>query len=111
MVSHPLLSEAAIERGFSILHLLIHEETVQQILRLLTANVSLSDHGEVRRPRNGHSSVIDVVKPIRIAETVLRQNHVLRPLTQQTNEHAPTLHRHVDTADTVAQTLANASVT
>ena len=111
MVTHPLLSQATIHTGFSVLHFLVYDETVQQILRLLTANVSLSDHGEVRRPRNGHSSVIDVVKPIRIAETVLRQNNVLRLLTQQTDEHAPTLHGHVDAADAVAQALADASVT
>ena len=110
MVTHPLLSEAPIERGFSVLHLLIHEETVQQILRFLRCDVSLRDDGDARRPRNGHRSVINVVKPVGIAEAVLRQNHVLRPLTQQTDEHAPAFDGHVDAADTVAQALANACV-
>ena len=110
MVSHPLLSEAAIERGFSILHLLIHKKTVEQILRLTPAHVSFRDDGDVRRPRHGHGGVVNVVKPVRITETVLRQNHMLRPLTQQTNEHAPTLDGHIDAADAIAQALADTSV-
>ena len=73
--------------------------------------MSFRDDGGVRRPWYGHGGVVDVVKPVRIAETVLRQNHVLRPLTQQTDEHAPTFDGHVDAADTVTQALANASVT
>jgi len=111
MVTHPLLPQATVKTGFSILHLLLQQETVEQILRLLPAYVSLRDCGDVRRPRNRHRSVVNIVKPIRIAETVLRQNHVLRLLTQQTDEHAPTFDGHVDAADTVAQALADASVT
>jgi len=102
MVTHPLLSEAAIERSFSILHLLIHQKTVEQILRLLSGHAIFDDGSDVRRPRNGNSGVVNVVKPVRIAETVLRQNHVLRSLTQQTDEHAPAFDGHVDAADTVA---------
>jgi len=110
MVSHPLLSEAAVEAGFSVLHLLVDEETVQQILRFFRTQMTFDNNSCLGHPWHRHRGVVDVVEPVRVAEAVLRQNHMFCPLTQQPDEYAPAFDGDVYAAGAIAQALADAGV-
>ncbi len=69
------------------------------------------DNGGAGCPRQRHRGVVDVVEPVAVAKRVLSQNHMLPPLTQHADEHAPALDGHVDAAYAVAEALADAGVT
>jgi hypothetical protein len=110
MVPHPLLPQTTIRSQLPVLHLLVHQETVQQILRLASCHMRFGYDGGAGGPRHGHRDVVDVVQAIAVAEAVLRQNDVPALLTEHADVDAPAFDGHVYAADAVAQALADAGV-
>ena len=106
----PLATSGAVKRRFLALDFLVDSETVQQHLRLLSADMPLLDERCARCPRQRNRRIVDVKEAVAVAESILSQNHMLTPLAQHADEYAPTLDGHVYPADAVREAFADAGV-
>lgn len=81
----------SVERGFFALVFSVDGEAVEQNLRFRRANIPLLNDGGAGRLRQRHRGIVNAVKAVAVAESVLNQNHVLAPLAQYADEYAQLL--------------------
>ena len=111
MVAHPLLSAAPPKTlGSLALDFLVNYKAFQQDLRFLRTHVRLLQNRRAGRPRLRHRRIVNVEKPVAVAEAVLRQNHVPTLLPKHPDKYAPAFDGHVYAAEAVAEALADAGV-
>jgi hypothetical protein len=104
MILHPPLKSTMTEGSSAA-----HQKTVHQLVSRLLRNKVPSENRYACSPRKRYSSVINVVKAIRIPETVLGNNDVFVSLAKNANKESPTLHGNVN-SDSAAKALADARV-
>jgi hypothetical protein len=91
MILHPPLKSTMTEGSSAA-----HQKTVHQLVSRLLRNKVPSENRYACSPRKRYSRVVNVVKAIRIPETVLRDNDVFVSLAKNANEESPTFDGNVD---------------
>ena len=91
MIFHPLLKSALAKRSSAA-----HQKAIDKLIGYLLRDKVPSENRYACSPRERDRSVINVVKAIRIPETVLRDNDVFVILAKNANEESPTFDGNVD---------------
>jgi hypothetical protein len=104
MILHPPLKSTMTEGSSAA-----HQKTVHQLVSRLLRNKVPSENRYACSPRKRYSSVINVIKAIRIPETVLRDNDVFVSLAKNANEESPAFDGNVD-GHAATKALADACV-
>ena len=86
-----------------------HQKTVHQLVSSLLRNKVPSENRYACSPRERDRSVVNVVKAIRIPETVLGNNDVFVSLAKNANEESPTFDGNVN-GHAAAKRLSDACV-
>jgi hypothetical protein len=104
MIFHPLLKSALAKRSSAA-----HQKAIDKLIGYLLRDKVPSENRYACSPRERYCSVVNVVKAIRIPETVLRDNDVFVILAKNANEESPTFDGNVD-GNSAAKRLADACV-
>lgn len=73
-----------------------HQETVNKFVGCFFGNMLFNQHRQVNSPAKRNRSVIQIEKPVGIAETVLGNYDVFDFVADESHEDAPAFDWHID---------------